>query len=120
MASWEARWLELQEATDFLDRVVDVPVPMLQLSLNPEVLRLDTTQGSFRRGRGLLWQRRAEGGAACTGHPMLEYHEANDRSNWVVNAFDPIVRLTLNPEVLKLDATQEFLQRARTPSASAG
>ena len=39
---------------------------------------------------------------------MVEYHEANDRSNWVVNAFDPTVRLTLNPEVLKPDATQEF------------
>ena len=50
---------------------------------------------------------------------MLEYHEANDRSDGANNAFDPMDLLTLNPEVLKLDTTQEFWQKARTPSASA-
>ena len=39
---------------------------------------------------------------------MLEYHEANDMSDWVFNAFDPMLRLTLNPEDLKFAATQEF------------
>ena len=57
VASWEARWLELQEATDFLNRVVDDSDPMLRLTLNPVVLRLDATQGSLRRGRGHFWQR---------------------------------------------------------------
>ena len=91
---------------------------MRQLALNPEDLRFDATQGSHRRGRGLLWHRRAEGGAARTVYPALEFHVANDMSDWVINAFDPMDRLTLNPEVLKFDTTQESSQRARTPSAS--
>ena len=39
---------------------------------------------------------------------MREFHEAYDRSDMVINALDPKDRLTLNPEVFKLDATQEF------------
>ena len=39
---------------------------------------------------------------------MREFHEAYDRSDTVINAFDPKDRLTLNPEVFKLDAMQEF------------
>ena len=51
VASCEARWLELQEATDFLNQVVDDFDPMLRLSLNPVVLRLDATQGASQRAR---------------------------------------------------------------------
>ena len=46
--------------------------------------------------------------AASTKLPMLEYHEANDMLNWVINAFDPMYRLTLNLEDLKFDATKGF------------
>ena len=126
VASREACWaastkhpkLEFQGANDSSDWVVYALDPMRLLALNPEDLRFDTTQGSPRRGRGLLGHRRAEGGAACTVHPTLEFHEVNDSSDWVINVLDPMDRLTLNPEVLKLDTTQESSQRARTPSAS--
>ena len=51
-------------------------------------------------------------------YPTLEFHKANDLSDWVINVIDPMDRLMLNPEVLKRDTTQESSRRARTPSAT--
>ena len=100
--------MEFQGANDFSNWVINASDPLLRHTLNLEDLRLNSTQGSLRRGRGLLWQRREVGWAARSGNPALVHHEANDRSDGVNNAFDPMDLLTLNPEVLKPDATQEF------------